>query len=49
VGIWISRERAPGFRHTVVARKIEEWLTGGTKSPSEAFEKRRMKELLDAK
>jgi len=35
-------------RHIVVARKIEEWLTDGAKSPREAIEKRRLKELLGA-
>ena len=37
--------KSPSVRHTVVARKIEEWLTGGAKSPSEAVEKRRLKEI----
>ena len=41
--------KSPSVRHTVVARKIEEWLVGGARSPSEAVEKRRLKELLDAK
>jgi hypothetical protein len=38
----------PSVTHTVVARRIEEWLDGGAKSPKEAIEKRRLKELLDA-
>lgn len=37
----------PGVTHTVVTRKVEEWLSGGARSPSEALEKRRLKELLD--
>jgi len=40
--------KSPSVTHTVVARKVEEWLTGGAKSPKEAMEKRRLKELLDA-
>jgi hypothetical protein len=40
--------KSPSVTHTVVARKIEEWLVGGARSPSEAVEKRRLKELLDA-
>jgi hypothetical protein len=39
--------KSPSVTHTVVARKIEEWLSGGAKSPKEAMEKRRLKELLD--
>jgi hypothetical protein len=38
--------RGPSVTHTVVARRIEEWLSGGAKSPKEAIEKRRLKELL---
>jgi len=38
----------PSVMHTLVARRIEEWLAGGARSPSEAIEKRRLKELLDA-
>jgi hypothetical protein len=38
----------PSVTHTVVARRIEEWLDGGAKSPKEAIDKRRLKELLDA-
>jgi hypothetical protein len=34
--------KSPSVRHTVVARKVEEWLTGGARSPSEALEKRRL-------
>jgi hypothetical protein len=37
----------PSVTHTVVAR-IEDWLNGGAKSPKEAIEKRRLKELLGA-
>ncbi len=40
--------KSPSVKHTVVARKIEQWLTGGARSPSEAVEKRRLKDLLDA-
>ena len=40
--------KSPSVRHTLKAGKIEEWLTGGARSPSEAVEKRRLKELLDA-
>jgi hypothetical protein len=32
--------------HTLVARAVEGWLNGGAKSPKEAVEKRRLKELL---
>lgn len=39
--------KSPSVTHTVVARRIEEWLTGGAKSPKEAIEKQRLKELLD--
>jgi hypothetical protein len=38
--------KSPSVTHTVVARKIEDWLNGGAKSPKEAIEKRRLKELL---
>jgi hypothetical protein len=40
--------KSSSVTHTVVARKIEEWLTGGARSPKEAIEKRRLRELLDA-
>lgn len=40
--------KSPSVTHTVVARRIEEWLAGGAKSPKEAIEKRRLKELVDA-
>ena len=40
--------KSPSVTHTVVARAIEDWLNGGAKSPREAIEKRRLKELLDA-
>lgn len=38
--------KSPSIRHTVVTRKVEEWLRGGARSPNEALEKRRLKELL---
>ena len=38
--------KSPSVTHAIVARKIEEWLNGGAKSPKEAIEKRRLKELL---
>ncbi len=38
--------KSPSVRHTVMTRKVEEWLTGGARSPNEALEKRRLKELL---
>jgi hypothetical protein len=37
----------PSVTHTVVAHKIEEWLDGGARSPKEAIEKRRLRQLLD--
>jgi hypothetical protein len=39
--------KSPSVTHTVVARKIEEWLEGGARSPKEAIEKRRLRQLLD--
>jgi len=41
--------KIPGVTHTVVARKIKEWPNRGAKSRKEAIEKRRLRELLDAK
>ena len=38
--------KSPSVTHTVVAHAIEDWLNGGAKSPKEAIEKRRLKELL---
>jgi len=40
--------KSPSVRHTIMARKVDEWLSGGARSPSEAIEKRRLKELLEA-
>jgi len=38
--------KSPSVTHTIVARAVEDWLNGGAKSPREAVEKRRLKELL---
>ena len=38
--------KSPSVTHTLVARKVEEWLNGGARSPKEAIEKRRLKEML---
>ena len=40
--------KSPSVTHTLVAHKVEEWLNGGARSPKEAIEKRRLKQLLDA-
>jgi hypothetical protein len=40
--------KSPSVTHTIVARAVEDWMNGGAKSPKEAIEKRRLKELLDA-
>jgi len=32
--------------HTVTLKKIQEWVTGGAKSPKEAVAKERLRELL---
>ena len=40
--------KSPSVMHTLVAHAVEDWLNGGAKSPKEAIEKRRLKELLDA-
>jgi hypothetical protein len=39
--------KSPSVTHTVVVQRVEEWVSGGAKSPKEAIEKRRLKELLD--
>ena len=39
--------KSPSVTHTVVAHKIEDWLDGGARSPKEAIEKRRLRQLLD--
>jgi hypothetical protein len=39
--------KSPSVTHTVVAHRIEEWLNGGARSPKEAIEKRRLRQLLD--
>jgi hypothetical protein len=38
--------KSPSVTHTVVTHAIEDWLNGGAKSPKEAIEKRRLKQLL---
>jgi hypothetical protein len=38
--------KSPSVSHTLVAHAVEDWLNGGAKSPKEAIEKRRLKELL---
>jgi hypothetical protein len=38
--------KSPSVAHTVVTHAIEDWLNGGAKSPKEAIEKRRLKQLL---
>ena len=38
--------QSPSVTHTIVAHAIEDWLNGSAKSPKEAIEKRRLKELL---
>ena len=40
--------KSPSVTHTLVAHAIEDWLNGGARSPKEAMEKRRLKELLGA-
>jgi hypothetical protein len=40
--------KSPSVTHTLVAHAVEDWLNGGAKSPKEAIEKRRLKELLGA-
>ena len=40
--------RSPSITHTVATAKIESWLDGGAKSPKEAIEKRRLKELFSS-
>ena len=37
--------KSPSVTHTLVAHSVEDWLNGGAKSPKEAIEKRRLKEL----
>jgi hypothetical protein len=34
-------------RKTLVAHSVGDWLNGGAKSPKEAIEKRRLKELFE--
>jgi hypothetical protein len=39
--------KSPSVTHTLVAHTIEDWLNGGARSPKEAIEKNRLRELLD--
>jgi hypothetical protein len=36
----------PSVTHTLIAHSVEVWLNGGAKSPKQAIEKRRLRELL---
>jgi hypothetical protein len=38
--------RSPAVTHTVSMRKVEDWLRGGARSPSERLLKDRLKGLL---
>jgi len=40
--------KSPSVTHTVVTRAVNDWLDGSARSPKEAIEKRRLKDLLDA-
>ncbi len=40
--------RDPGVTHTLSAQSVENWLKGGAKSPREAIEKQRLRDLLGA-
>jgi hypothetical protein len=40
--------KSPGITHTLVAHAVEDWLNGGARSPREAIEKKRLREILDA-
>ena len=37
----------PSVSHTVVTGAVRDWLDGGARSPKEAIEKRRLKEILE--
>ncbi len=37
----------PSVTHIMLARKIDDWLSAGPRSPKEAIEKRRLREILD--
>lgn len=37
--------RSPSVTHTLVARKVEDWLNGGARGPKEAIEKKRLRQL----
>lgn len=39
--------KSPSVTHTVVAHAVRDWLNGAAKSPKEAIEKRRLRQLLD--
>jgi hypothetical protein len=38
--------RSPSVTHTVSMRKVEEWLSGASKSPSETLVKERLKGIM---
>jgi hypothetical protein len=38
--------RSPSVTHTVSMRKVQDWVNGGAKSPSEKLVKERLKGLL---
>jgi hypothetical protein len=40
--------KSPSVTHTLVTQKVEDWVNGGARSPKEAIETRRLKELLGA-
>ena len=40
--------KSPAVTHTLVTHAVEDWLNGGARSPKEAMEKLRLKELLEA-
>jgi hypothetical protein len=40
-------EQRTSVTHTVVTRAVRDWLDGGARSPKEAIEKRRLKEILE--
>lgn len=42
----IVRVRAPQEEHTLSIGKLQSWLNGGAKSPSEQVERNRLRKLL---
>jgi hypothetical protein len=38
--------KSPGVTHTISVRKLEDWLNGSAKSPKEAVDKGRLREVL---